>query len=128
MSKELEILLDEIQNKTALTLEEIAEKAGYSRPHLNKAKKSGNDKKVVGRVREAFAQVLQNGTKGDKKLAIDLEKEAMAKEILHLKATVKAQGDLLVKLAAAYYDRQLGEVSKELRDNTSLIMLDQEGS
>ena len=125
MSKELEILLDEIQFKTHLTLEEIAKKVGYSRPWLNRQKTSGGGKKLIGILKEAFKEELQKDT-NSKKMAIDLDLESMAKELLHLKAVVKAQGQLLIKMAADNYNRPVSEVSKELRDNTSLIMLDQD--
>jgi transcriptional regulator with XRE-family HTH domain len=62
-----------------------------------------------------------------KGMAIALDKESMAKEIAHLKAVVKAQAELLAKLAAAHYNRPVQDVMKELRENATLIMLDQEG-
>ena len=124
MSNELETLLDEIQVKTQLTLEEISEKIGYTRPYLNKAKKEGGNKKLIGIIRETFSQVLRSGRGG---MSIDLDKESMAKEIIHLKAVVKAQAELLAKLAAKVYDRPVQDVMKELRDNTSLIIMDQDG-
>lgn len=62
MSNELEILIDEIQFKTKLTIEEIAAKVGYSRPYLNKAKKKAGNKKLIGIIREKFQDVLlRNG-------------------------------------------------------------------
>jgi hypothetical protein len=124
LSKELETLLDEIQFKTQLTLEEIAQKIGYSRPWLNKQKKSGGGKKLVGILKEAFQDELQKDTNNNK-MAIGLDKESMAKEILHLKAVVKAQGQFLAKIAADHYNRPVADMMKELRDNTMLIMLDQ---
>lgn len=122
MSNELEKLLDEIQAKTLMTMEEISAKIGYSRPYLNDAKKKGGNRKLIAIVKEKFASTL---SKEEGQIGISTDKESMAKEIIHLKAVVKAQGDLLVKLVAGYYGRSVQDVMKELRDNTSLIIMDQ---
>jgi hypothetical protein len=62
LSKELEKILDIIQFKTKMSLEEIADKIGYSRPYLNNAKKSGGSKKLIGVIMETFPEILQNST------------------------------------------------------------------
>lgn len=123
MSNELTKLLDEIQAKPPhLTLEEIAKKIGYSRPYLNKAKGSGGNKKLISILKEEFAEILK---KEDKGIAIETSKESMAKEIGHLKAVVKVQSELLVRMAAEFYGRPVQDVAKELIDKTTLIMMDQ---
>lgn len=60
MSNEADKLISEIQYKTGLSLEEIADKIGYSRPYLNNVKLKGGGKKVIGVLREKFAEILQN--------------------------------------------------------------------
>lgn len=60
MSKEAQILLKEIQYKTGMTLEEIADKIGYSRPYLNNVKLKGGGGKIIGILKEKFKDILQN--------------------------------------------------------------------
>lgn len=60
MSNTLSDLIDEIQFKSKKTLEEIADIIGYSRPHLNKQKLKGDNKKLEGILREKFKNILQN--------------------------------------------------------------------
>lgn len=62
MSNNLEILLNEVQLKTRLTLEQIAQRLGYSRPYLNKMKKNGGNQKLEKMLKETFPEVLQNDT------------------------------------------------------------------
>lgn len=76
---------------------------------------------------KSIKKFLSVPNSGNEKMAIGLDRESMAKEILHLKAVVKAQGDLLIKLASEYYKRELGDVKRDLNQSTRLIMLDQEG-
>lgn len=59
MANEVEILLKEIQFKTGLSLEEIADKIEYSRPYLNNVKLKGGGEKIVGILKEKFAETLQ---------------------------------------------------------------------
>jgi hypothetical protein len=60
VSNSLAELIDEIQFKSKLSLEEIADSIGYSRPHLNKEKLKGENKKLEGMLREKFKEILQN--------------------------------------------------------------------
>lgn len=54
-------ILDIIQYKTGKSLEVIAAEIGYSRPHLNKAKLSGEiGKKMMNKLQEVYAEILQN--------------------------------------------------------------------
>lgn len=63
MINELEILLDKIQVKTNLSLEEIAKKIGRSRPYLNKQKSNGGkNKKLIALLKDRFPKILQNDT------------------------------------------------------------------
>jgi transcriptional regulator with XRE-family HTH domain len=59
-SNELEILIEEIQFRKKLSLEEIAKRIGYSRPYLNKEKIKGNNPSMVKRLRKEFPEILQN--------------------------------------------------------------------
>lgn len=62
MTNQLEVLLNEIQLKTRLTLEEIAGEIGFSRPYLNKMKKTGGNDKIVKLLHEKYEDILQNDT------------------------------------------------------------------
>lgn len=62
MSNQAEILIKKIQYKTGMSLDEIAEKIGYSRPHLNNIKLKGGGAKIIGRLKEEFSEILQNDT------------------------------------------------------------------
>lgn len=62
MSNELEQLIDRIQFLTKKTLDDIAEEIGYSRPHLSNAKKKADNKKLVGILKNKYADILQNVT------------------------------------------------------------------
>lgn len=54
--------MNEVQLKTRLTLEQIAERLGYSRPYLNKMKKKGGNQKLEKLLKETFPEILQNDT------------------------------------------------------------------
>jgi hypothetical protein len=59
MSNELEKLLEEIQYKTKMSLEDIALRIGYSRPYLNKQKNKGGNKAIIGHLRQEFKEILE---------------------------------------------------------------------
>jgi len=125
--------LREKREERNVTVAELSRMLGVPKERIHKWDQSKSAPKYNDRIK------IQNWIKAtnwkdfplnepEKKLAIDLEKEAMAKELLHLKATVKAQGALLIKTASQVSGRSVEEISKDLRDSTSLIMLDQAGT
>jgi transcriptional regulator with XRE-family HTH domain len=68
MSNEIDDLLKEIQYKTVpkLTIEQIAARIGYSRPHLTKQKKAGDNETIKKLLKAEFADILQNDAKDTK--------------------------------------------------------------
>lgn len=60
MSNELEILLDEIQAKHRLTLDEIADKIGYSRPYISRAKNKGTNTKLIAILKDEFGETQKD--------------------------------------------------------------------
>jgi len=125
LSNQLTILLDEIQFRKNITLEEIAETIGYSRPYLTSAKNSGREnKKLIGIIKETYSEILQNGTGKDKKITIDYDKESMVKDIMQLKALVKMLRARLAKTEAKVFQRDLDEIADEQEDDTRLNLRD----
>lgn len=120
MSNELSKLIDVIQFKKKLTLEEIADAIGYSRPYLNNAKLSGGkSKKLIGVLKAKYPEVLI-----DSKIAIDYDKESMAKDLIQLKAIVKMLRSRHAKLEAKVLGRSLEEVLEELDNDTTINIKD----
>jgi transcriptional regulator with XRE-family HTH domain len=60
LSNKLADIIAEIQFKTKLTQEEIAERIGYSRPYLSNAIKKNAGGKVYQTIMKEFGEVLQN--------------------------------------------------------------------
>ena len=60
MTNKIENIVKEIQFKTDQSLEQIAATIGYSRPHLNKAKNSGVEGKVLEALKNKYKEILQN--------------------------------------------------------------------
>jgi hypothetical protein len=59
-SNRLRQMVKEIQFKEDLTIEQIAEKAGYTRVHLTKELKKDSSPKVEAKLLEVFKESLQN--------------------------------------------------------------------
>lgn len=64
MSNDLDALLKEIQYKTGLTLDQVAESIGYSRPYLSKIRKKGAEM-VIGKLKERFKAELSENASDD---------------------------------------------------------------
>lgn len=93
MSKEADDLLKEIQYKTGKTLEEIAVEIGYSRPYLNKVKLMGGGEKIIGILKQKYAEILQNVPRAnlpevDKSISPDVS--ALIKTNQNLSESVKS--------------------------------------
>lgn len=58
MSKNLRDIIYEIQYKLDLTLEQIAERIGYTRQHLSRAIKNGTKGKLLETIKREFADIL----------------------------------------------------------------------
>lgn len=56
-------MVKDIQYATNLTIEDIAERIRYSRPHLTVLLKQGESEKVVSRLQKEFKEVLTHSTK-----------------------------------------------------------------
>jgi transcriptional regulator with XRE-family HTH domain len=119
------------RKKDKLSAEELGVLLGVPKDRIYKWEKGAkpSDAEDLIKVQKWLNGELESDPNpGRNKMAIDSSKESMAKEILHLKAVVKAQGQLLAKMVADRYDRPVSEVMKELLDNTTLIMMDQDHS
>lgn len=53
-------LVKDIQYSADLSIEQVAEKIGYTRPHLNKLMKKGDSKKVYDALQAEFGEILQS--------------------------------------------------------------------
>lgn len=58
MHKEIRDIIYEIQYKLDLTLEQIAERIGYTRQHLSRAIKNGTKGKLLEIIKREFADIL----------------------------------------------------------------------
>ena len=114
MSNELTQLLNEIQSKTRLTLEEIAEKVGYSRPYLNQAKAKPDNPKLLGIVRETFKDVLQKQTPKNGTIAVQTSPKDQLRDILQTKAMVKTILHEVASMKSKLTGQSVTEVLEEL--------------
>lgn len=130
MSKELQILLDEIQATTRLPLGEIAKRIGYSRPYLNKAKMDGGTRKLIDVIKQEFAETLQNSTVG-KKGARSGTMKVVRKDDGKLMASPLPAGSAIVTLQdyidslkeqKAIVDRQIVFLQKVVESNLNEVL------
>lgn len=114
MGKETEGLLDKIQAATGDTLDEIAKKTGYSRPHLSRAKKSAQENEPINnRLKEVYHEVLQKGTV--------MQPSSI---ILEDRALIKVLTQALAKIQAKVYSRDVIDCMNELEQNTRIVLED----
>lgn len=128
MSKELEKILDTIQFKTKMSLEEIADKIGYSRPYLNNAKKSGGSKKLIGVLMETFPEILQNSTNSSERGKREEKgKEAASSpnvELLAAEDFKKFRGLVFARISAVeanlrVLNNKIAEINKQVTGETT---------
>jgi hypothetical protein len=111
LGKETEILLNKIQAATGDTLDEVAKKIGYSRPHLSRAKKSEQENEPINnRLKEVYHEILPNDT-FVQPASIGVEDRASIK-VLILE---------LAKLQAKVYNRDVIDCMNELAQNTRIV-------
>lgn len=121
MSNEVQKILDKIQAKKKLTLDEIADEIGYNRPYLNKAKlKNGaSSNKLVSALQEAYPDIVQNSTPKDGRIDIttDLAKwmGEIQEEIIRLKARATVTQVTLEKLVSDSTGKAISTVTVELK-------------
>lgn len=124
MSNELTQLLNEIQSKTRLTLEEIAEKVGYSRPYLNQAKAKGDNPKLLGIVRETFKDVLQKDTAKNGTITVQTTPKDQLRDILQTKAMVKTLLHELAALRSKLTGESVPQVLEDLHQKNMNHLID----
>lgn len=114
MSNKIAELLRIIQSKTDESLDTIANKLGYSRPHLNNAKNStGNFEKVEAKLMEVYGEVLKNYTPSDK--AVRPDNGDLPEYIIFLKDHIKyLKDDVLTRVIQI--ESSLHSLDERIRD------------
>jgi len=88
LSKKLKDLIAEIKFKTKLTQEQIAQRAGYTRPYLSNAIKSEDDRHVYDKLSREFAENIQNVRKGDEIAVLNAQVKVLTRELARLSEIV----------------------------------------
>jgi hypothetical protein len=112
LSKNLKEIVKKIQFTRDLTVEDVAHSIGYSRVHLTKEMKK-EDSPLIEILLAKYKDI-------DEKIAIDYEKEAMAKDLIQLKAIVRVLRGQVAKLVAKDSGQELEDVLDE-QDRDTIV-------
>lgn len=119
-------LLEIIQTKTRETLDEIAEKTGYSRPYLSKSKADKKESEAVyKRLTEVYKDILPKDTSGNnekghlKKTDSLLDRED---RLIWAIASITKLSEEVVKLQSVIYGRDVVDCVAELDRSIKMLI------